>query len=49
MKEESGLFNAQVIATGGYSRLIAKETDVIDICNPTLALEGLKILYEKNN
>lgn len=37
-----------VLATGGLSKLIAKETKAIDKVEPDLTLEGLKILYEKN-
>lgn len=37
-----------VIATGGLAKLIFKETNVIDKIYPTLTLEGLKILYDKN-
>ena len=37
-----------VIATGGLANLIAKETDSIDKVDSELTLEGLKILYEKN-
>lgn len=37
-----------VVATGGLSKLIANETDCINIINPTLTLIGLKILYNKN-
>ena len=37
-----------VIATGGLANLIAKETDVIDIVNGDLTLEGLRIIYNKN-
>ena len=37
-----------VIATGGLSNLIYKETNVIDKVEPRLTLEGLKILYDKN-
>lgn len=37
-----------VVATGGFSTLIASETECIDKINPTLTLEGLKILYYKN-
>jgi type III pantothenate kinase len=39
---------ARVIATGGYSELIAKETSVIDIVNPNLILIGLKLVYAMN-
>lgn len=37
-----------VIATGGLAKLIAKETQVIDKVDSELTLEGLKILYYKN-
>ena len=39
---------AKVVATGGYSSLIAKETDVIDEVNPDLTLIGLRLIYEMN-
>ncbi|MGE5628776.1 MAG: type III pantothenate kinase [Solirubrobacterales bacterium] len=37
-----------VVATGGLAKLIAAETSCIDVINPTLTLEGLRIIYEKN-
>lgn len=37
-----------VIATGGLANMIYKETKVIDKIHPTLTLDGLKILYDKN-
>jgi len=36
----------KTIGTGEMAELIAGETDVIDIVNPWLALEGLKIIFE---
>ena len=39
---------ARVVATGGYSSLIAKETEVIDEVNPDLTLIGLRLIYEMN-
>ena len=39
---------AKVIATGGYSTLIAKETNAIDEVNPDLTLIGLRLIYEMN-
>lgn len=47
MIEESGYENVKVIATGGLGSLISKETDCIDIYNPTLTLEGLRFIYER--
>jgi len=38
----------KVVATGGLAGIVAKETDVIDIVNPNLTLEGLRIIYEMN-
>ena len=48
VKEESGLKNLKVVATGGLGRAIADETDSIDIYDSYLTLEGLRIIYEKN-
>lgn len=48
VKEESGLKDMKVVATGGMGKLIADETDAIDIYDPYLTLDGLRILYEKN-
>lgn len=39
---------ALVVATGGDSELLAKETKVIDKVNQHLILSGLKIIYEMN-
>ena len=48
VKEESGLEEMKVIATGGLGRLISDETDMIDVYDSALTLEGLRIIYEKN-
>lgn len=48
VKEESGLPNLKVVATGGLGRLISDETDSIDIYDSVLTLDGLRIIYEKN-
>lgn len=48
VKEESGIQNLKVVATGGLGRTIADETDAIDIYDSSLTLDGLRILYEKN-
>ena len=47
IQEELGE-KATVIATGGYARLIANETDIIDIVNPDLTLVGLRLIYRIN-
>jgi len=39
---------AKVVATGGYAKLIAKETAVIDEVNPDLTLVGLRLIYLMN-
>lgn len=48
MREESGLKELKVVATGGLGRLIADETAAIDIYDPSLTLDGLRLIYEKN-
>lgn len=48
VREESGLTDMKVVATGGLGRLIAEETDMIQVYDPTLTLEGLRLIYEKN-
>lgn len=48
VKEESGIQDLKVVATGGLGRTIADETDAIDIYDSSLTLDGLRILYEKN-
>ena len=47
MKEESGLKDIRVVATGGLGNIIAAETDSIEYYNPDLTLQGLRIIYEK--
>ena len=48
VKKETGYEDLKVVATGGLGRIIADETDVIQIYNSQLTLEGLRIIYEKN-
>ncbi len=38
----------RVIGTGGLAETIAQETDVIQIVNPWLTLEGLRLVWEMN-
>lgn len=40
--------NPLVVATGGLAKLIAPESSTIEEINPFLTLEGLRIIYEKN-
>ncbi len=48
VKEESGIEDMKVVATGGLGRIIADETDAIDIYDSALTLDGLRLIYEKN-
>ena len=45
-REELGS-DAKVIATGGLASLIATESRTIEIVNPLLTLEGLRLMYER--
>ena len=47
MIKESGYDNVKVVATGGLGRIIANETDCIDIYDPILTLSGLRLIFEK--
>ena len=47
MKKEFGKDNIKVVATGGLGRIIEKETDVIDIYDPMLTLQGMRLIFEK--
>lgn len=46
--KEAGYEDAKVIATGGLGNILISETDMIDIYDPNLTLDGLRIIYEKN-
>lgn len=48
VKKEAGLDEMKVVATGGLGRIIADETDAIDVYDSTLTLEGLRLIYNKN-
>jgi len=38
---------AKVIATGGLAGLVAKETRVVDTMEPSLTLDGLRLIFER--
>jgi type III pantothenate kinase len=46
-RKELGV-EAKVIATGGLASLIAPETHTVQIVNPLLTLEGLRLMWEQN-
>ena len=48
LKKESGLSDTKVVATGGLGRIIADSTDAIDIYDPNLTLQGMRLIYAKN-
>ena len=48
VKEETGIADMKVVATGGLGRTISDETDAIDIYDSSLTLDGLRIVYDKN-
>lgn len=47
VREEAGLSEMKVVATGGLGRIIAAETKLIDVYDPDLTLRGLQLLYRK--
>lgn len=48
VKEESGISDIKVIATGGLGKIICDSTDTIDIYNKDLTMYGLLYIYNKN-
>jgi type III pantothenate kinase len=38
---------ARVIATGGLSIMVAKHTSVIEACEPSLVLEGIRLIFDR--
>lgn len=47
IKEESGLQDIKVVATGGLGKMISDYTEEIDIYDSDLTLKGLQIIFEK--
>ena len=48
MKRELGCPQAKVIATGGMAHMVKANSSVIDEIDPDLTLNGLRLIYEKN-
>ena len=49
MIKEADMGPVKVVATGGLGRIIANETDVIDVYDPNLTLKGMNLIYKKQN
>ena len=49
MKKEMGWDETKVVATGGYARMVARESKTIDKIDHFLTLTGLRVLYERNS
>ncbi|MBE5905952.1 MAG: type III pantothenate kinase [Lachnospiraceae bacterium] len=47
IKEESGLDDLKVVATGGLGVLLAEETGCIDYYDAQLTLKGMRLIFEK--
>lgn len=47
IKEESGLLDAKVVATGGLGKIIADSTEEIQVYDSDLTLKGLQLIYQK--
>ena len=37
---------ANVVGTGGWAELFARETEIFDVVDPDLTLHGLRLIYE---
>lgn len=47
MKKESGFDNVKVVATGGLGKMVYENSDCIDVYDPNLTLQGLRIIMDK--
>ena len=48
VKKELKTNKVKTIATGGFSTIISKEIECIDVVDKLLTLKGLKYLYQLN-
>ena len=48
IKQEMGLPNMKVIATGGFSNIFTNDLPCIDVYDPVLTLKGLQIIAKRN-
>lgn len=48
VKKEAGLPELKVVATGGLGKIIADETELIDVYDSMLTMKGLWMIYKKN-
>ncbi len=46
-REESGLADMKVVATGGLGRIISEGTEKIDVYDSELTLQGTRLIYER--
>lgn len=46
-REETGLTDMKVVATGGLGRIIYEGTKKIDVYDPELTLQGTRLIYER--
>lgn len=47
IKDEASYDDIKVVATGGLGKIIASETDCIDVYDPNLTLQGMRLIHEK--
>jgi type III pantothenate kinase len=47
-KEELGAPDAKVVATGGLARMVADNTDAIEVVDSQLILDGLRMIYRRH-
>lgn len=45
---EMGRPRPRVVATGGLSRIVAPESEMVEVIDPFLTLEGLRLVHERN-